>query len=130
MIASLLDRSESPSPVLRTLICCVLVSLLTTPVVAADSPGHRAFNLNLVNGVVSGAPDTIRAEKGEELKLTWTSDKPMQLHLHGYDIEVTVSPNSPAVMSFKANIAGRFPVEQHGGSAGRHRPVLYLEVRP
>jgi hypothetical protein len=54
----------------------------------------------------------------------------MELHLHGYDIEVKVSPGSPAVMSFKASIPGRFSVEQHGQGPGHHRAVLYLEVYP
>jgi hypothetical protein len=41
-----------------------------------------------------------------------------------------VAPDAPAVMAFKAHIAGRFPVSEHG-HGGRHgRAILYLEVHP
>jgi hypothetical protein len=52
------------------------------------------------------------------------------LHLHGYDIERAVEPGAPATMAFRASLAGRFPVSEHG-HGGRHgRTVLYLEVHP
>jgi hypothetical protein len=34
------------------------------------------------------------------------------------------------VMTFKANIPGRFSIEQHGQGPGHHPAVLYLEVHP
>jgi len=53
----------------------------------------------------------------------------MSLHLHGYDIEVNVAPQSPVVMSFRASLAGRFAVSEHR-QAGREQAILYLEVYP
>jgi len=52
------------------------------------------------------------------------------LHLHGYDLETTVTPQSPARMAFTASLAGRFPVSEHTHGKGHHRAVLYLEVHP
>jgi len=53
------------------------------------------------------------------------------LHLHGYDIEATVTPEAPERMAFTASIAGRFPVTEHAhGKSHHHRAVLYLEVHP
>ena len=77
--------------------------------------------------VVGGAAD-IQAKKGDVVQFVVSSDAPDDIHLHGYDIEKKVEPGKPTVMSFKASIPGRFPVEVHGGAA--HRPVLYLEVYP
>ncbi len=73
-------------------------------------------------------PETVKVRQGDDVTLRWYCDHPIELHLHGYDIEVNVSPAAPGVMAFKASIAGRFPVEAHG--PGRHRPLLYLEVHP
>ena len=116
---------------LRGLACGALFAALSCAAVAADPAPHRAMAFSVVNGAVSGvAGDTLKVQQGDELELKWTSDKPMELHLHGYDIEVKVGPKTPAVMSFKANIPGRFSIEQHGQGPGRHKPVLYLEVHP
>lgn len=97
---------------------------------AMGAPQAKQFTISLVNGAAVGAPDTIRVKQGDDVELRWSSDKPMDLHLHGYDIEVKVAPAVTAVMSFKAKIPGRFPVEPHGQDHGRHRPVIYLEVLP
>jgi hypothetical protein len=108
----------------------VIFACMVTKAVAADGVQHKVLTLSVVNGSVAGVGDTVKVQQGDDLELRWSSDKPMELHLHGYDIEVKVSPQAPAVMSFKANIPGRFPVEPHGQGPGHHRPVLYLEVHP
>jgi hypothetical protein len=110
-------------------IMVVFAGMLTTAV-AADAVRHQVLMLSVVKGAVAGVGDTLKVQQGDDLELRWSSDRPMELHLHGYDIEVKVSPQAPAVMSFKANIPGRFPVEPHGQGPGHHRPVLYLEVHP
>jgi len=66
-----------------------------------------------------------------------TSDEAAELHLHGYNILLTLTPNVPSTIKFTAKIAGRFPLEAHrfGAASGsqRHRgagPLLYVEVLP
>lgn len=106
-----------------------LTGLQPMPALAAGAPQAKHFAMSLVNGAVAGSSDTIRVKQGDDVELRWSSDKPMELHLHGYDIEVKVTPSAPAVMSFKARIPGRFPIEPHG--QGQHpRAVMYLEVLP
>ena len=125
--------SESSSRLMRCLACGAIIATcagMVRMVVAADTVQHKVLTLSVVNGAVAGVGDTVKVQQGDDLELRWSSDKPMQLHLHGYDIEIKVSPQAPAVMSFKANIPGRFPVEAHGQAPGHHRPVLYLEVHP
>ena len=97
---------------------------------AAAEPSSKAFELAIANGRVAPAQGTVRVRKGDKVELRWTSDRRMALHLHGYDIETTVTPEAPAVMSFQARIAGRFPVSEHAHGARHERPLLYLEVHP
>ena len=103
-------------------IIVIFVGMVTSAV-AADAVLRKVLTLSVVNGAVVGVGDTVKVQQGDDLELRWSSDKPMELHLHGYDIEVKVSPQAPAVMSFKANIPGRFPVELHGQGPGHH-PAL------
>jgi hypothetical protein len=124
---------ESSSRLMRGLASgaiIVIVVAMVTSAVAADAVLRKVLTLSVVNGAVVGVGDTVKVQQGDDVELRWSSDKPMELHLHGYDIEVKVSPQASAVMSFKANIPGRFPVEPHGQGPGHHRPVLYLEVHP
>ena len=94
--------------------------------VAAAGPA-KVFELTVVAGRSS---ETLKVKRGERVELRWKSDRRVTLHLHGYDLERTVAPQAPAVMAFEADIAGRFPVSEHG-HGGRHgRTVLYLEVHP
>jgi hypothetical protein len=108
-----------------------LFGLATTAVADPEISARRhILTLSVLNGTVRGVGDTVKVKQGDELELRWLSDKPMDLHLHGYDIEVKVSPQAPGVMAFKASFPGRFPVEAHGQNSGPHHPVLYLEVYP
>ena len=107
------------------------MALAAAPVTGvAAEPASKAFELALAKGRVDAAQETVRVKKGDKVELRWTSDRRIALHLHGYDIETTVTPETPAVMSFQARIAGRFPVSEHGQGAGHQRPLLYLEVLP
>jgi len=123
-------RSRVAPRILHTLhraciVACVGLAFAAMP---AGAAGSKALSLSLVNGALQQKENTVRLKQGDDVELRWTSDRPITLHLHGYDIEKKVEPGKPTVMSFKASIPGRFPVEVHGGAA--HRPVLYLEVYP
>jgi len=122
-----------PIDTIRHVLVCLVIAAVAfnAPATwAANAAQPKHFVLSLVNGALVGAPDTIRVKQGDDVELRLTSDKPMELHLHGYDIEVKVAPAAPAVMSFSAKIPGRFPIEPHGQEQGRHRAVIYLEVLP
>ena len=108
-----------------------LLALAAVPLAGiAAEPASKAFELAIAKGRVNAAQDTVRVKKGDKVELRWTSDRRIALHLHGYDIETTVTPQAPAVMSFQARIAGRFPVSEHAHGARYERPLLYLEVHP
>jgi hypothetical protein len=115
----------------RRIVLNVLLAVAAAAVaVAVAAPSEKAFEIRLVDGRAAADRNTLRISKGDKVELRWTSDRPILLHLHGYDIETTVAPQSPATMAFTANIAGRFPVSEHRHGGGHARAVLYLEVHP
>jgi FtsP/CotA-like multicopper oxidase with cupredoxin domain len=105
--------------------------MLGLALAAAEAAEHKVIALALMKGAVRDVPnDTVRVKEGDEVELRWTSDRPVTLHLHGYEIDAKVAPGKPAAMSFNAKFAGRFPVHEHADGPGNHRPVLYVEVYP
>jgi hypothetical protein len=93
------------------------------------------FTLPISNGRLPENLRLIRVHKDDVVKLRWSADKPMSLHLHGYDIEKQVTPGGVTEMNFTARATGRFTVEPHleqlpsGGHA--HGDVLVtVEVYP
>ena len=54
-----------------------------------------------------------QVHQGEEVTLQITSDKADELHLHGYNLSMPVSPERTAVITFKADRTGRFTYELH-----------------
>jgi len=71
------------------------------------------------------------------VRLEWTSDEAVTVHLHGYDIELALAPGNPGVMTVQAYAAGRFPITAHTpgdkaakGGGHKERVLLYLEVHP
>jgi len=99
--------------------------LLAAGEVAAES---RTFDLTLRNGELPAERRVVRVRQGDEVTLNWTTDKALVIHLHGYDIETSLSPAIPALMRFTARASGRFPVEIHG--RGGHRVLAHVEVHP
>jgi hypothetical protein len=93
----------------------------------------KRFDLGLKAGELPKVQRTIKVKQGDTVELRWTTDQPISLHLHGYDIEISVKPGDPTVTSLKARMAGRFSVEKlQNKKAGHHHggKVLYLEVHP
>ena len=97
---------------------------------APDTTAPRIFQLAIANGRVAAAGDTLRVRRGDAVELRWTSDRPITLHLHGYDIERLVTPEAPSAMAFTARLAGRFPITEHHHGGRHERALVYLEVHP
>jgi FtsP/CotA-like multicopper oxidase with cupredoxin domain len=100
---------------------------------AADA-AEVTFDLRIERGQVQQNMRRIRVKQGDEVNLRWTADRTTMLHLHGYDIEMTVAPGSVAAMSFTARATGRFPVSVHkpkaGGGHSHGPPLTHIEVQP
>ena len=94
-----------------------------------------AFDIRIENGRIADEKRLIRVKEGDVVRLRWTSDRPLVLHLHGYDIEKRVSAGQVAELSFTAYATGRFPIHVHaaGGSGGHSHdeaPLAVVEVYP
>ena len=103
------------------------------PAAAQGSP-ELVFDVRIERGRVAPAMTLIRVTQGDAVRLRWTSDRPIILHLHGYDIESKVAPGSVTEMAFIARATGRFPVEEHNPHAqGGHahgEALVRIEVHP
>jgi len=118
----MMDRSRR-----RLLALAAMTAIGGTAAAAAAS--SQSFSVQIVGGRVKG-DETLKVRKGDQVRVSLTSDQPLVLHLHGYEIEVKVEPSAPALLAFKADLAGRFPVHVHTHGAGNHRAVLFIEVHP
>jgi hypothetical protein len=78
----------------------------------------------------------VRVTQGDVVRLRWHVDRPMTLHLHGYDLEQRVRPETAAEMKFTASATGRFPVHAHAtgtvadSTVREEAPLVYVEVYP
>jgi hypothetical protein len=94
------------------------------------------FDIKIERGRVPEAMRLIRVTEGDVVKLRWTSDQPIVLHLHGYDIEKRIVPGAVTELAFTAYATGRFPIHIHeqGAGAGGHAhedlPLATVEVYP
>lgn len=108
---------------------------------------EKTFELAIADRKLAGPQKVIRVKQGERITIRWTTDERATLHLHGYDLEVTVTPDAPATLDFTARATGRFPITVHrfgeqthptgdkqgaGHGHGHEEEVtlIYLEVLP
>ena len=88
---------------------------------AAAEP--RVFELAIRDGVLAENARVIRVRQGDDVTPGWTTDWAVTIHLHGYDLEQKLTPDTPASMRLTARATGRFPVSVHPhrpGEAGTH----------
>ncbi len=103
------------------------VLLLSTAAGAAE----RKFDLAVHDGKLGDSPPTLKVTQGDDVMLSLTSDRDLELHLHGYSLTFKLAAGKPAVWRVAGPTSGRFPlaVHDHGGKHGQ-APLLYLEVHP
>jgi hypothetical protein len=87
-------------------------------------------DLPLRGGQLPADKRLVRVRQGDDVTLRWTTDRPITIHLHAYDIEKALIPGEPATMQFRARATGRFPVEVHAHGRDAGRTVGYVEVHP
>ena len=119
---------------LRRLRALVLALSLSGALTGADA-AEVTYAMTIANGRVPDNMRLIRVKQNDVVKLEWSTDKPMSVHVHGYDIEQEVKPGTVTAMTFTARATGRFTVEPHIGktpSGGHaHGDILVtIEVYP
>jgi hypothetical protein len=92
------------------------------------------FDLRIEHGRVPANMRRIQVGQGDTVTLRWHSDRPVTVHLHGYDIEQKIEVGEVAAMTFIAHATGRFPVEVHtarqSGGHGHEAPLAHVEIIP
>lgn len=94
----------------------------------APAPAVARLELQIAEGRLLGEPQSYRLSQGAQVELQLRSDRAGELHLHGYDLEAKVQAGLPALLSFRADHAGRFEMELH--SKAGHIDLGALEVQP
>ena len=117
----------------RTLIVALLVLLGLGALFFALRPGTTAspgeaqeqtFDVSISGGEME--PGELSVNEGDQVNLRITSEEPVEVHLHGYDLERPVGPGRPARLRFTAAAEGIFELELHGTGTR----IASLEVRP
>jgi len=118
--------------------CTLAFLLLGTAGISAPSArgAELAFDIPIVGGRAPENMRFVRVKQGDVVKLRWSTDRVVILHLHGYDIERRIEPGQVTEMMFEARATGRFPVHAHAtepqsARLAREGPALvYVEVYP
>jgi hypothetical protein len=129
------------APVTRAIFACtarflpaVFLALAPLPVVTVACAEELTFDLSIERGQVPARMRLVRVKQGDVVKLRWSSDRPIALHLHGYDVEQKVEPGAVAEMTFTARATGRFSVQEHkphaSGGHSHGSTIVQIEVLP
>lgn len=89
------------------------------------SPGQQRIDIALIDGVHRG-PGVFELTQDDEILLTIHSNRPEELHLHGYEKHIVVQADTPKTVRFVANLSGRHMLELHRNDA----TLCYLDVYP
>jgi hypothetical protein len=90
----------------------------------SGGPRERKFDVSIEDGEMT--PAEISVNQGDSVTLRISSDEPMEFHLHGYDVEQEVEPGQKASVQFRADLTGRFEIEDHESE----KELGVLQVRP
>jgi hypothetical protein len=129
------DKGQG-SAVLRLVSANWALALLLITAGAPALAAELTFDIKIERGRVPDTMRLIRVNEGDVVKLRLTSDQPIVLHLHGYDIEKRVAAGAITELAFTAYATGRFPIHVHaqGAAAGAHAhedaPLATIEVYP
>lgn len=117
-------------------LCAVTLTFAVGIHTQADAEDALPRILEIIDGALApGTPEMIRITEGAPVALTWRTDEPTEIHLHGYDLKLKIEPGQEAVLSFEATASGRYPITlhghgDHGGGGHDEATIFYIEVYP
>jgi len=119
------------SSLFRGCLFSTLVFCLSSHVYAQD----RLFDINIKEGRIPQSERVMKVKKGDRITWRVQSDAEGELHIHAYQIDLTVRPGIRKVHVFQAFATGRFRVEWHpeserGKGIHHHESLALLEVFP
>ena len=83
-------------------------------------PGSTSVTTAVIEGRADHSPHRVEVPLNGTVQLQISTDKVLQVHIHGYDIEY----DAPGCVTFSADMVGLFDVEAHPDTL-----LLQLEVR-
>jgi hypothetical protein len=112
--------------ILMVVIVLILGGLffLLRPDAPSGVPRDRMIAVSIEGGQMR--PAEISVDEDDSVTLLVSSDRPMEIHLHGYDVEKEVGPGQKTRLRFEADLTGRFEIEDHESE----RELGVLQVRP
>jgi hypothetical protein len=95
----------------------------------------RLFNIDIKAGKIPSSERVMRVKKGDHVTWRVRSDAEGELHIHAYQIDLTIKPGEEKRHAFKAFATGRFRVEWHpeserGKGIHHQESLALLEVFP
>jgi plastocyanin len=81
-----------------------------------STPSNTAdvtINVTVAKGKVNPSGASINVKAGQTVLITAVSDAADEVHVHGYDKQLPLTPGKPASVKFVANMKGTFEVETH-----------------
>jgi ABC-type glycerol-3-phosphate transport system substrate-binding protein len=88
----------------------------SSPSNTTDPSGEQAdvtINVTVANGKVNPSGTSIKVKAGQTVLVTAVSDAADEVHIHGYDKELPLTPGKPASVKFTADMKGTFEIETH-----------------
>jgi heme/copper-type cytochrome/quinol oxidase subunit 2 len=73
--------------------------------------GAQTVGIAVTGTKVETAERRVKVPLDGKVRLQVTADRADEVHLHGYDRKVDISPGKPAVLEFTADVPGVFEVE-------------------
>jgi hypothetical protein len=81
--------------------------------VASPAAFDKEVVVTIANKKVTPPTSRVEATRGGLLRITVTSDVPDELHVHGYDKSLRLTPGTPASLDLRLDRTGLFEVETH-----------------
>jgi Cupredoxin-like domain len=85
--------------------------LILRPDPRSASPTTRSLDLEIRDDGMS--PEEVSVREGDRVIMSIDSERPVEIHVHGYDLEREVEPGEATELAFEADLTGRFPIENH-----------------
>lgn len=91
---------------------------------SSPEPTAKLVTVKIVAGEVSVSETRVEVPLNETVRIEVTSDRPDEIHVHGYEIRSEIKPEETTVVEFVADLPGVFEVEIHTG----HEKLFDLRV--
>jgi FtsP/CotA-like multicopper oxidase with cupredoxin domain len=81
--------------------------------VASAAAADKEVVITIAKKKITPPTSRVEVAKGDLVRVTVTSDVPDEVHIHGYDKTLRLSPGTPASLDLRADKTGLFEVETH-----------------